>query len=96
MHDLPSLNGLQAFEAAARHLRFAKAADELHVTPAAVSYQIRALEEQLGVKLFRRLNRAIVLTDAGALALPGIKGGFEELRRALKHLTTVSRSETVS
>ena len=95
MHDLPSLNGLQAFEAAARHLSFAKAADELHVTPAAVSYQIRALEEQLGVKLFRRLNRAIVLTEPGALAFPGVKGGFEELRRAIKHLTTLSRSDRV-
>ena len=95
MHDLPSLNGLQAFEAAARRLRFAKAADELHVTPAAVSYQIRALEEQNGVKLFRRLNRAIVLPEAGALALPVIKGGFEELRRAIKHLTTVTRSDRV-
>ncbi|MBT3931978.1 MAG: LysR family transcriptional regulator, partial [Rhodospirillaceae bacterium] len=55
MYELPPLNGLRAFEAAARNLSFAKAADELHVTPAAVSYQIRALETKLGVKLFRRL-----------------------------------------
>jgi LysR family glycine cleavage system transcriptional activator len=48
MYDLPPLNGLRAFEAAARNLSFAKAAAELHVTPAAVSYQIRALEDQLG------------------------------------------------
>ena len=67
MYDLPPLNGLRAFEAAARNLSFAKAAEELHVTPAAISYQIRSLENTLKVKLFRRLNRAIVLTEAGAL-----------------------------
>ena len=56
---LPPLNALRAFEVIARHLSFAKAADELHVTPAALSHQIRALEEQLGLALFHRRTRAI-------------------------------------
>jgi LysR family transcriptional regulator, glycine cleavage system transcriptional activator len=95
MDDLPSLNGLRAFEAAARHLSFARAAEELHVSPAAVSHQIRTLEDQLGVQLFRRLNRAVVLTEAGALAFPGIRGGFEELRRALRQLDKRAGGERV-
>jgi LysR family transcriptional regulator, glycine cleavage system transcriptional activator len=95
MYDLPPLNGLRAFEAAARNLSFAKAAEELHVTPAAVSYQIRALETKLGVKLFRRLNRAVVLTDAGAMMLPGVRNGFEELHRAVARIDKPSRSDRV-
>ncbi|NNE83902.1 MAG: transcriptional regulator GcvA [Alphaproteobacteria bacterium] len=95
MYNLPPLNGLRAFEAAARNLSFAKAAAELHVTPAAVSYQIRALETQLGVKLFRRLNRAIVLTDAGARAFPGVRDGFEELHRAVGRIGTPARTDRV-
>ena len=73
---LPPLNALRAFEAAARHLSFAKAADELAVTPAALSYQIRNLEDILGVKLFERRNRAVLLTETGQLALPKIRAGF--------------------
>ena len=79
---LPSLNALRAFEAAARHLSVTKAADELNVTPAAVSHQVKALEEQLGVTLFRRLNRALMLTDAGQLFLPGLRDGFDRLAEA--------------
>jgi LysR family glycine cleavage system transcriptional activator len=59
---LPPLGALRAFEAAARHMSFSRAAAELHVTPAAVSHQIHALEQDLGVKLFHRLNRSIELT----------------------------------
>ncbi len=66
---LPPLNSLRAFEAAARHLSFKKAAEELHVTPAAVSHQIRALEEYCGTPLFHRLARALRLTEAGQAAL---------------------------
>ncbi len=66
---LPPLNSLRAFEAAARHLSLKKAAEELHVTPAAVSHQIRALEEYCGAQLFRRLTRALRLTEAGQAAL---------------------------
>ncbi|MBT4907622.1 MAG: transcriptional regulator GcvA [Rhodospirillaceae bacterium] len=95
MYDLPPLNGLRAFEAAARNLSFAKAAEELHVTPAAVSYQVRALETKLGVKLFRRLNRAVVLTDAGAQMFPGVRSSFEGLHRTVARVGSVARSDRV-
>ena len=62
-HRLPPLSALRAFEAAARHLSFTRAAQELHVTQTAISHQIRALEDLLGVKLFRRLPRGLVLTE---------------------------------
>ena len=83
---LPPLNALRAFEAIARHLSFAKAADELHVTPAALSHQIRALEEQLGLVLFHRRTRAIELTDAGRLIYPGLQAGFDSVRNAIGQL----------
>ena len=83
---LPPLNALRAFEAIARHLSFAKAADELFVTPAALSHQIRGLEEQLGVTLFHRRTRAIELTEAGRLIYPGLHAGFENVRGALAAL----------
>lgn len=76
---LPPLNALRTFEAAARHLSFTKAADELFVTQAAVSHQIKGLEEQLGVQLFRRLNRRLLLTDEGQLLLPDVRAAFELL-----------------
>lgn len=65
MQRLPPLNALRVFECAARHLSFTRAAEELCVTQAAVSQQVRSLEEHLGLQLFRRLNRALLLTDAG-------------------------------
>jgi len=83
---LPPLNALRAFEAIARHLSFARAAQELHVTPAALSHQIRALEEQLGTALFHRRTRAIELTAAGRLIYPGLHAGFESVRRAMAQL----------
>jgi LysR family glycine cleavage system transcriptional activator len=67
-------------------MSFAKAADELHVTPAALSHQIRALEEQLGLELFHRRTRAIELTDAGRLIYPGLHSGFESVRQAIGQL----------
>jgi LysR family glycine cleavage system transcriptional activator len=67
---LPPLNTLRAFEAAARHMSFTKAADELFVTQAAVSHQIKTLEDALGVKLFKRLNRALLLTEEGKPSFP--------------------------
>jgi LysR family glycine cleavage system transcriptional activator len=76
---LPPLNSLRAFEVAARHLSFKHAADELHVTPAAVSHQIRALEEYCGTPLFRRMTRALRLTEAGQTALPLLRDGFDKL-----------------
>lgn len=83
---LPPLTALRAFEAAARHLSFAKAAEELYVTPAALSYQIKSLETDLGVQLFRRLNRAVELTEAGRLLAPGVSEGFEALKAAVRNL----------
>jgi len=79
---LPPLNALRAFEAAARHLSFAKAAEELSVTPAAVSQQIRSLEASLGVKLFRRLPRSVVITEAGQAGLVALREGFERIAEA--------------
>ena len=79
---LPPLTALRAFEAAARHMSFAKAADELHVTPAALSFQIKSLEEHLGTPVFRRLNRAVELTEAGAALVPGLETGFTQIRAA--------------
>jgi LysR family glycine cleavage system transcriptional activator len=73
---LPSLNALRAFEAAGRHLSFSKAAEELHVTPAAVGHQVKALENDLGAILFARLNRALQLTPAGQSLLPGLSEVF--------------------
>jgi len=80
---LPPLNALKAFEAAARHLSLTKAAEELHVTPAALSHQVRGLEEMLGVRLFARLPRALALTDAGRKLLPGLTAGFAQIRQAV-------------
>ena len=84
---LPPLNALRAFEAAGRHLSFTKAAAELHVTPAAVSHQVKALEDTLGVKLFRRLTRGLLLTDAGQALLPGLGKGFDGLAAAVEGLS---------
>jgi LysR family glycine cleavage system transcriptional activator len=83
---LPPLNALRAFEATARHLSFSKAADELHVTPAALSHQIRGLEELLELKLFHRRARAIELTEPARLIYPGIRSGFEAIRDAVDRL----------
>ncbi len=79
---LPSLTALRAFEAAARHMSFAQAAHELSVTPAALSFQIKSLEEHLGEPVFRRLNRAVELTEAGKTLAPGVTDGFERLTAA--------------
>lgn len=81
---LPPLTALRAFDAAARHMSFAKAAAELFVTPAALSYQIKQLEEFFGTQLFRRLNRAVELTEAGKTLVPGVAEGFESLLRATR------------
>ncbi len=95
---LPPLNALRAFEAAGRHLSLTRAAEELHVTPAAVSHQIKSLEDYLGVKLFRRVNRGLLLTDAGQACLPGLRDGFERLAEALEaaRLQIANRALNVS
>jgi LysR family glycine cleavage system transcriptional activator len=74
---LTHLNGVRAFEAVARHMSFAKAAEELGVTPAAVSQQVKTLEDYLGVKLFRRAQRAIFLTETAQAILPEVREGFD-------------------
>src|ERR1700709_2903198 len=83
---LPSLNGLRAFEAAARHLSFTNAACELNVTQTAISHQIRRLEEELGVRLFVRKNRALALTPEARDYLPGIRAAFDDLRLPTERL----------
>jgi LysR family glycine cleavage system transcriptional activator len=76
-YRLPPLNALRAFEAAARHLSFKKAAEELFVTPTAISHQIKLLEEFLGLPLFLRLTRALELTPQGQAMLPKVREGLE-------------------
>ncbi len=83
---LPSLNGLRAFEAAARHLSFTNAAAELNVTQTAISHQIRRLEEELGIRLFVRQNRALTLTPQAKDYLPGVRAAFNDLRLATDRL----------
>jgi LysR family glycine cleavage system transcriptional activator len=83
---LPSLNGLRAFEAAARHLSFTQAAAELNVTQTAISHQIRRLELELGAALFVRRNRTLALTPLGAEYLPAIRAAFQDLRLATERL----------
>ena len=79
----PPLNALRAFEAAARHLSFKKAAQELHVTPGAVSHQVKLLEEHLGVALFKRLTRALELTTEAHAMLPKVREGLDALHAAV-------------
>jgi LysR family glycine cleavage system transcriptional activator len=88
---LPSLNGLRAFEAAARHLSFTQAAAELNVTQTAISHQIRRLEAQLGIRLFVRRNRALALTREAEAYLPAIRTAFEDLRQATARLRRPER-----
>jgi LysR family transcriptional regulator, glycine cleavage system transcriptional activator len=89
---LPPLSALRAFEAAARHLSFTRAAGELHVTQTAISHQIRALEDLLGVKLFRRLPRGLVLTEEAQRYLPAVRDAFDRIDAATEQLAAVSAS----
>ena len=86
MRQLPSLNALRVFEAAARNLSFTRAAAELAVTPAAVSQQIRLLEEELGQALFHRRPRRLALTDAGSRLMPSVTESFARLAAATANL----------
>ncbi|HEY4041042.1 MAG TPA: LysR family transcriptional regulator, partial [Rhodopila sp.] len=86
-HRLPPLNALRAFEATARHLSVKHAADELCVTPGAVSQMLKALEQYLGTALFRRVNRGIMLTDAGQAFLPPIRNAFRQITEATRRAT---------
>jgi LysR family glycine cleavage system transcriptional activator len=80
------LNALRVFDAAARHLSFTKAADELAVTPAAVGQQIRALEDTLGVVLFKRMTRNLELTPEAERSLPALRAGFRQFEESVRIL----------
>lgn len=83
---IPPLNPLRTFEVAARHLSFTRAAEELFVTAAAVSHQIKTLEESLGVVLFVRQPKSLELTKAGEAYLPGIQRAFKQMAEATHQL----------
>jgi len=85
-YALPPLNALRAFEAAARHLSFKLAAQELHVTPGAIGQQVKALESRLGVQLFERLHKQLILTEAAQAFLPEVCAGFRRLADAAAKL----------
>jgi LysR family transcriptional regulator, glycine cleavage system transcriptional activator len=93
---LPPLSALRAFEAAARHVSFSKAADELNVTPAAVSHQIHALEQDLGVRLFHRLNRSIELTASAQMLLPGLTEAFAGIQSSVRRLRAHNDTGTLT
>lgn len=86
MRKLPPLNALRAFEAAARHMSFARAAEELAVTPTAISHQVRLLEEITGQDLFRRRPRPITLTEAGERLFPVLRDGLDRFAAAVAGL----------
>lgn len=97
MNDrLPPLTALRAFEAAARHMSFAHAAAELNVTPAALSFQIKSLEDHLGQQVFRRLNRAVELTEAGRILAPGVSEGFDALTQAWRATRRLGETSTLT
>jgi LysR family glycine cleavage system transcriptional activator len=84
IYRLPPLNALRVFEAAARHLSFKEAAADLHITQAAVSHQVKSLEEYLGVSLFKRAGRGVQLTEAAKAAIPRLREGFDALAAAVE------------
>jgi LysR family transcriptional regulator, glycine cleavage system transcriptional activator len=93
---LPPLSALRAFEAAARHMSFSKAATELHVTPAAISHQIHALEEDLGIRLFHRMNRSIELTASAKVLLPGLTEAFAGIQSSVRRLRAHNDTGTLT
>jgi LysR family glycine cleavage system transcriptional activator len=90
------LNALRVFDAAARHLSFTKAADELAVTPAAVGQQIRALEDVLGTVLFKRMTRNLELTPEAARALPALRAGFIAFEESVRILQDAQGSKVLT
>jgi DNA-binding transcriptional LysR family regulator len=93
---LPSLDLLRGFEAAARHLSFTRAARELHVTQSAVSRQIKTIEEQLGVTLFRRLNRALLLTEEGQALSRAVAGALAGIEQAVARLSGLAEDRPIT
>jgi DNA-binding transcriptional LysR family regulator len=95
-YDLPSLNALAAFEAAARHLSLTRAAAELNVTPGAVSKQVKALEQEIGRPLFLRLHRAIELTPEGHAVFQSLKDAFERVAGTVRQVALTGSPRSVS
>lgn len=95
-YRLPRLTALAAFEAAARHLSFRRAAEELNVTPGAISHQVRALEDDLGVALFERVHRGVELTDQGRAVARVLKTAFLEISDALEAARQEAQDPTVT
>ena len=93
---LPPLNALRAFETAARHLSISLAAHELNVTPAAISHQIRLLEEHVGLPLFVRNGRGLALSDAGAAGLRDLREGFARLGAAMDAIDSLGEAGVLS
>ncbi len=93
---LPPLNALRAFEAGARHLSFTRAAEELHVTQAAVSHQVKALEEHLGYPLFKRMTRKLGLTEQGRVLFPVVSEAFMRIAEAAEDLRDAGDSHTLT
>ncbi|MCZ4304469.1 LysR substrate-binding domain-containing protein [Zoogloeaceae bacterium G21618-S1] len=93
---LPPLSQLRAFEAAAHHLNFKRAAEALSVTPAAISHQVRALEAHLGMPLFERQPRQLVLTPAGQHLYPVLQDGFAAFARAIATITSANAQHIVT
>ena len=96
MRSLPPLNALHTFEVAARYLSFQQAAEELNITPTAVSHQIKVLEDHLGVSLFRRRPRPLALTEVGQLLYPAVNKSLDATAAAIAQLTQVSESTTLT
>src|SRR4051812_31982323 len=95
MNGIQPLNALRAFEATARYLSLTKAALELHVSPGAISHQLRGLEDLLRVKLFERKARSIALTPAGKVLYPGLQRGFAYISEAVAELNRAGSPQQV-
>src|SRR5512145_61782 len=93
---LPSLDLLRGFEAAARHLSFTRAAQELHVTQSAVSRQVKTIEDQLGVRLFRRMNRALLLTDEGQALARAVASALAGIGDAVARLPALAEDRPIT
>jgi LysR family transcriptional regulator, glycine cleavage system transcriptional activator len=96
MHNRVTLKSIQAFEAAARLSSFALAAEELFVTPSAVSHQIKLLEEQLSIRLFHRLHRTVLLTDSGRQYAEEITSAFSRIDAATREIGRVAKSDILT
>src|SRR3990170_4569545 len=96
LRRLPSLNALKAFEAAARHESFTKAAEELSVTQGAVSHQVKALEAELGLRLFNRERQRLVITDAGRSYLEVVRDALDRLSDGTRRLLDRQKTGTLT